>query len=129
MTSMTMKGGTRPRPATFSAMAAAPLPPASPLPLASPWVLPWTPLLHHDADAVAALVGGDLATRGFDAQPGRAAHGVDPLAAALRAQVVAVLAPRALPLGGALCRDVGYVRRSHVHPTSPRPRCTTIPHT
>src|SRR3546814_7452608 len=84
MTSMTMKGGTRPRPATFSAMAAAPLPPASPLPLASPWVLPWTPLLHHDAEAVAALVGGDLATRGVDAQAGRAAQGVDPPDAALR---------------------------------------------
>src|SRR3546814_16204943 len=99
MTSMTMKGGTRPRPTTFSAMAAAPLPPASPLPLASPWVLPWTPLLHHDAEAVAALVGGDLATRGVDAQAGRAAQVVDPHAADLRAQVGAVLAPRVLPLG------------------------------
>src|SRR3546814_16799810 len=89
-------------------MAAAPLPPASPLPLASPWVLPWTPLLHHDAEAVAALAGDDLATRGVDAPAGRAAQGVDPPDAALHAQVVAVLAPRVLHLGGEARRGDGY---------------------
>src|SRR3546814_13462549 len=123
MTSMTMKGGTRPRPATFSAMAAAPLPPASPLPLASPWVLPWTPLLHHDAEAVAALVGGDLATRGVDAQAGRAAQGVDPPDAALRAQVVAVLPQRVLHLGGEARPDRGDVGGAQLSPSrSPPPR-------
>src|SRR3546814_6727438 len=54
--------------------------------------------------AVAALVGGDLATRGVDAQAGRAAQGVDPPDAALRAQVVAVLAQRVLHLGGEIGR-------------------------
>src|SRR3546814_11590715 len=98
-------------------MGAAPLAPAPPLPLALAWVLQWAPLRHYDAWAVAALVGGDLATRGVDAPAGRAAQGVDPPDAALRAHVVAVLAQRVLHLGGQARLEEGHVGPATVDPS------------
>src|SRR5690606_36612466 len=78
MTSMTMKGGTRPRSATFRAM---PAPPA-----AAPV------LLHDDAEAVAARIDRHVAAPRLEAQAARAGQRVGAPDDALGAQLVAVLA-------------------------------------